>query len=298
MNYHGVLPAITTPFTADLSVDTEALAANARALLDAGCSGLVATGTMGEAGSLTREERRTVTEVAVAAIAGKGPVVVGVSADSPATMTAYAEDAAAAGADAVMATPPPAYAADERELVDHYRALAAAVELPIMAYNNPLASRLDMSPELIARLVDAVPSIVAIKESSGDARRISELFERTGGKLEVVAGGDDSALEGLLAGSTGWISGVAVVAPAECVELYRLALARELDPARELYHLMLPLARLDMTPKLVQYFKAGIDARGGTGGASRPPRRPLEPTEREILRDALARLDQKAALTA
>ena len=294
MNYPGVLPALTTPFDADLAVDTEALAANARALLEAGCSGLVATGTMGEAGSLTRDERRVVVETAVAVAAGKGPVVVGVSADLPTTMIAYAEDAAAAGADAVMATPPPAYAADERELIDHYRALAEAVELPIMAYNNPSASRLDLSPELIARLVAAVPSIVAVKESSGDARRIAELLDLTEGRLEVVAGGDDAALEGLLAGSGGWVSGVAVVAPAECVELYRLARDRDLDAARELYRLMLPLARLDMTPKLVQYFTAGIDARGGTGGPARPPRRPLAPAEQEILREALARLDREA----
>lgn len=294
MNYSGVLPALTTPFGADLAVDTEALAANARALLEAGCSGLVATGTMGEAGSLSREERRVVVETAVAVAAGKGPVVVGVSADLPTTMIAYAEDAAAAGADALMATPPPAYAADERELTDHYRALAEAVELPIMAYNNPSASRLDLSPGLIARLVAAVPSIVAVKESSGDARRIAALLDLTEGRLEVVAGGDDAALEGLLAGSGGWISGVAVVAPAECVELYRLARDRELDPARELYRLMLPLARLDMTPKLVQYFKAGIDARGGIGGPSRPPRGPLAPAEQEILREALARLDREA----
>jgi 4-hydroxy-tetrahydrodipicolinate synthase len=291
-----VLPALTTPFAADGSVDAEALATNAAALLAAGCSGFVATGTMAEAGSLDRDERRTVVETAVTVAAGNFPVVVGVSADTVEAMTAFARDAVSAGADAVMATPPPAYAADEGELLVHYCALAAAVELPIMAYNNPGASKLDMSPALIARLAAAVPQITAIKESSGDARRIAELLDRTDGELEVIVGGDDIALEGFLAGSGGWISGVAVVAPAECVELYRLCAAGDLKPARELYRRLLPLARLDMTPKLVQYFKAGVDARGGVGGPSRPPRGPLDAAEQEILREALATLGETPAL--
>jgi 4-hydroxy-tetrahydrodipicolinate synthase len=251
---------------------------------------------MGEAASLDREERRAVVETTVAIAAGRVPVVVGVSAETPTAMTTYARDAAAAGADAVMATPPPGYAADERELLAHFRALADAVELPIMAYNNPGASRLDLRPALIAKLAAEVPSIAAVKECSGDARRIAELLDRTDGTVEVIVGGDDIALEGLLAGSSGWVSGVAVVAPAECVELYRLCLAGALAPARELYSRLLPLARLDMTPKLVQYFKAGIDARGGIGGPPRLPRGELDASEQAILRDALATLGETAAL--
>jgi 4-hydroxy-tetrahydrodipicolinate synthase len=298
MNYPGVLPALTTPFTADDAVDAEALAANARALLDAGCSGLVATGTMGEAAGLERGERRTVVETAVAVAAGKVPVVVGVSAETPRSMRAFAGDAAAAGADGVMVLPPTGYAADEREVIDHFRAVADAVDLPIMAYNNPGATRLDMGPAQLARLAAEVSSIVAVKECSGDARRISELIDLTEGGVEVMVGGDDIALEGFLAGSTGWVSGVAVVAPAECVELHRLCTAADLAPARELYRRLLPLSRLDMTPKLVQYFKAGIDARGGVGGPVRPPRGPLNAAEQDVLRDALAALGETATLAA
>jgi dihydrodipicolinate synthase/N-acetylneuraminate lyase len=298
MNYPGVLPALTTPFTADDAVDSEALAANARALLEAGCSGLVATGTMGEAASLEPDERRTVVETAVAVAAGQVPVVVGVSAETPRAMTAYARAAAAAGADGVMVLPPTGYAGDEREVIDHFRAVADAVDLPIMAYNNPGATRLDMGPAQLAQLAAEVSSIVAVKECSGDARRISELLELTEGGVEVMVGGDDIALEGFLAGSTGWVSGVAVVAPAECVELYRLCTAADLAPARELYRRLLPLARLDMTPKLVQYFKAGVDARGGVGGPARPPRGPLDAAEQAILGDALAALGEAATLAA
>lgn len=295
MNYPGVLPAITTPFAADGRVDIEPLAGNARALIDAGSSGLVATGTMGEAGSLERDERRIVVETVVGAAGGRVPVVAGVSAETSDSVTSYARDAVAAGADGVMALPPTGYAADEGEVVAHFRALAQAVDVPIMAYNNPGATRLDMSANFMARLVSEVPSIVAIKECSGDARRISELLALTDGSVEVIVGGDDVALEGLLAGSTGWVSGVAVVAPAECVELHRLCCAGELDAARSLYTCLLPLARLDMTPKLVQYFKAAIDARGGVGGPSRSPRLPLDAEERATLEAAMNTLDQPLA---
>ena len=175
-------------------------------------NGLVGTGTMGEAQSLSRDERRLVIETLVAAAGGRVTVTAGVSSETPARSIAYAEDAANAGAGALMLLPSLGYEGDAREIEAFYRAVAEATELPMMAYNNPKASGIDMPPALIARLAE-IDGVVAIKECSGDARRLAELINVTDG-LEVLVGGDDWALEGFCAGATGWISGVANIAPA------------------------------------------------------------------------------------
>jgi dihydrodipicolinate synthase/N-acetylneuraminate lyase len=250
--------------------------------------GIVGTGTMGEAGSLSTQERREVIAAIVAAADGRVPVVAGVSAGTPAQAIGYAADAAAEGVVALMCLPPLGYRGDEGEVVAFYAAVAEAGGLPLMAYNNPEASGVDMAPELIARIGASVENVVAVKECSGDVRRIPALLNTT--DLEILVGGDDWALEGFSAGATGWVSGVADVAPAECVALYEHCRAGELDAARQLYARLLPLGRFDMNPKLVQYFKAAMDEVGLVGGATRPPRLPLLDDEREELRAALALL--------
>ena len=286
MRFEGVIPAAMTPFTSKNEVAVEALAANVEWMRAAGCSGFVACGTMGEGSSLSPAERRLVVETMVGA--SDAPVTAGVSAGTPGDAIRYAADAEAAGARALMLLPPLGYAADERELVAFYRAMAETTSLPIMAYNNPAASGgTDMAPALIGRIAAEVDAVVAIKECSGDARRIAELLGLDAG-LEVLVGGDDWALEGLCAGATGWVAGVAVVAPRECVDLFEACSTGDLDRARERYARLLPLARLDMTPKLVQYFKAGIDAVGHAGGPCRPPRQPLDAGEKATL-DAAVR---------
>jgi 1-pyrroline-4-hydroxy-2-carboxylate deaminase len=286
MRFPGILPAVTTPFDASGEVDGAALQANVRAFLDAGVHGIVGNGTMGEAGSLSIHERRAVIAAIVAAVDGRVPVVAGVSAGTPAQAIGYAADAAAEGAVALMCLPPLGYRGDEREVVAFYAAVAEAGGLPLMAYNNPEASGIDMAPELIARIGASVENVVAVKECSGDVRRIPALLNAT--DLEILVGGDDWALEGFSAGATGWVSGVADVAPAECVALYEHCRAGELEAARELYGRLLPLARFDMDPKLVQYFKAAMDEVGLAGGATRPPRLPLLESERDELRVALS----------
>jgi 1-pyrroline-4-hydroxy-2-carboxylate deaminase len=293
MRFAGILPAVTTPFDASGGVDAEALQANVRALLDAGVHGIVGTGTMGEAGSLSTHERRDVIAAIVTAVDERVPVVAGVSAGTPAQAIRYAADAAAEGVAALMCLPPLGYRGDEREVVAFYAAVAEAGGLPLMAYNNPEASGVDMAPELIARIGASVENVVAVKECSGDARRIPALLNAT--DLEILVGGDDWALEGFCAGATGWVSGVADVAPAECVALYEHCRAGELDAARELYARLLALARFDMRPKLVQFFKAAMDEVGLVGGATRPPRLPLLDGEREELRAALSMLTGVAA---
>jgi dihydrodipicolinate synthase/N-acetylneuraminate lyase len=291
LRFPGVIPAVTTPFDPTGAVDLDGLVRNSRSLLDAGMTGLVGNGTMGEAGSLSAGERRVVLEALVEAADGQATVTAGVSAQTPRDAATHAREAAAAGAGALMLLPPLLYGGDEGELIAFYAAVADATQLPIMAYNNPVASGgTDMLPPFVLRLAREVDSVVAVKECSGDARRIAELLHGSDGELEVLVGGDDWALEGFSAGATGWISGVANVAPAQCAALLRHCQAGELEEARALYARLLPLGRLDMTPKLVQYFKGAMDAVGLQGGPCRPPRLALTAEEQEVLEAALRSL--------
>jgi 4-hydroxy-tetrahydrodipicolinate synthase len=295
MRFPGIIPAVTTPFDASGAIDFEGLAGNVAALLEAGVHGVVATGTMGEAGSLSTAERRSVVEAVARAVDGRVPLIAGVSAGTPAAAIALAADAAEAGAVALMMLPPLAYRGDDDEIVAHYRSVAEAAGLPLMAYNNPEASGTDMDTALLARLYAEIDAVVAVKECSGDARRIPALIDAAPG-LEVLVGGDDWALEGFCAGATGWVSGVADIAPRDCVALFDACLAGELGAARAIYRRLLPLSRFDMTPKLVQYFKAAMDEVGLVGGPCRPPRLALTGAERAALADAMAVLREGAAV--
>jgi 4-hydroxy-tetrahydrodipicolinate synthase len=283
--FPGIIPAVLVPFGGDGSIDVDALENNVNHVLDGGVHGLVVNGTMGEAGSLSNEERRLVLDTVLATAAGRVPVSVGVSAGSTAAACAYAEQARAGGAHGVMCLPPLLYRGTTAEITAHYAAVADAAQLPVMAYNNPEASGIDLTPNVVADVANAVPTIVAVKECSGDARRIAALLGST--DLEILVGGDDYALEGFAAGATGWVSGVANIAPAACVELMELVEHGRLAEARELYQRLLPLARLDMTPWLVQYFKGAMDAVGLAGGQCRPPRGPLTTEQQAILQRAV-----------
>jgi dihydrodipicolinate synthase/N-acetylneuraminate lyase len=282
----GVHAAIVTHFDAGLNVDHDAVAAEVKRLLSEGVHGIVPNGSVGEGGSLSRDERREVIETVVAATGGRAPVCAGISAATAEQAAVYARDAATAGADAAMILPPLLYRADERELVEFFGSVARATDLPLLVYNNPLGSGSDLVPAVLARLAREVPSITAFKETSGDARRIAELVNLCP-EIDVLVGGDDWALEGLCAGAVGWVSGVADVLPAQSVRLFELCTAGELASARELYAELLPLARLDMTPKLVQYFKAALGELGIGGGPSRPPRLPLTDGELAEVRRAV-----------
>jgi dihydrodipicolinate synthase/N-acetylneuraminate lyase len=283
----GVYAAIVTHFDADLEVDHDAVAAEVGRLIGAGIHGILPNGTVGEGGSLTREERRAVIETAVSAAAGQVPVCAGVSAATADQAAAYARDARSAGAESIMSLPPLLYRADHPELIEFFGTVARAAELPLMIYNNPMSSGSDLEPEALAELVREVPGVTALKETSGDARRIAHLVNLCP-EVDVMVGGDDWALEGFCAGAAGWVSGVADVFPAESVRLWELCQAGELSAARGVYADLLPLARLDMTPKLVQYFKAALDEIGIGGGPCRPPRLPLTQDELDTLREAVA----------
>jgi dihydrodipicolinate synthase/N-acetylneuraminate lyase len=284
---NGVYAAIVTHFDGDLNVDHDAVAADVTRLIEAGVHGILPNGTVGEGGSLTREERRAVIETAVSAASGQAPVCAGVSAATAEQAAAYARDARSAGADSVMSLPPLLYRADRRELIEFFGTVAREADLPLLVYNNPQSSGSDLEPGLLADLAREVPGITALKETSGDARRIAHLVNLCP-DADVMVGGDDWALEGFCAGASGWVSGVVDVFPAEAVRLWDLCQAGDLAAARSLYADLLPLARLDMTPKLVQYFKAALDEIGIGGGPCRPPRLPLTVEELATLRDAVA----------
>jgi len=287
VSFTSIIPALLTPFDDDLAVAADRLDENIRALLRDGIEHVVVCGTMGEAGALSDDERRVVIETAIAAGA---QVTVGISSPDGPTAARRAQQAAALGASGLMCLPPTAYVADDRELSAHFAAATAATDLPVMLYNNPEAARGDLSPQTIVALAEEHERIVAVKECSGDARRIAHLLELAGGRLDVLVGGDDWALEGYAAGAVGWVSGVANVAAVQCLELQAAVAEGALDRARALNLRLLPLGRLDMTPKLVQYFKAALDLTGHHGGPTRPPRLPLTDAEQQVVRDAVAAL--------
>jgi 4-hydroxy-tetrahydrodipicolinate synthase len=287
MRFPGIIPAVTTPFTEADTIDFEGLQANVDALVRGGVHGLAATGTMGESASLELDERREVTAAICEAAGGRVPVLAGIAASTARVATRYALAAQEAGATALMMLPPLNYNGDFRELAAYFSAVGDATGMEIMAYNNPGASGVELSVEMIARLGNEVDAVVAIKECAGETRNIAAIIGATGDDFEVIVGGDDFALEGFCAGATGWVSGVANVLPADCVQLYDACREGDLATAREIYQRMLPLARLDFDPKLVQYFKAAMDQVGLHGGLCREPRMPLTETEQEILAHAM-----------
>jgi 4-hydroxy-tetrahydrodipicolinate synthase len=287
MRFPGIIPAVTTPFTENDTIDFEGIRANVDALLRGGVHGLVATGTMGESASLDLDERKQVTAAICEAAGGRVPVLAGIAAPTARVATRYALAAQEAGASALMMLPPLNYNGDFREIAAYFAAVGQATGMEIMAYNNPGASGVELSVEMIARLGNEVETVVAIKECSGETRNIAAIIGATSDDFEVVVGGDDFALEGFCAGATGWVSGVANVLPAECVKLYDACSEGDLATAREIYQRMLPLARLDFDPKLVQYFKGAMDQVGLHGGLCREPRMPLTGEEIEILGHAM-----------
>lgn len=297
MRFPGIIPAVTTPFRPDGTIDVDGLQANVEALLAAGVHGLVTTGTMGESASLDPEERKLVITSVSEVAEGRVPVISGIASPTAKLGAGYAVAARGAGATALMVLPPLNYAGDAREIAGFYATIGEQSGLPLMAYNNPAASGVELSIETIARIAEEVEAVVALKECSGDARNVAAAIGVTADGFEVLIGGDDFALEGFCAGATGWVSGVANVVPADCVRLYDLCRDGSLAEAQALYQRMLPLARLDFSPKLVQYFKAAMDQVGFNGGSSREPRLPLTDPERSVLAQAMRALEAQPAIT-
>lgn len=293
MDWTGVLPAITTPFTADGSVDHAFLREHARFLLDGGCRGIVALGSLGEGGTLTPREKLAVLATLRDALGSRAPLVAGVAALGTAEAVELARAAQGSGCDGLMVLPPYVYRGDRRETEAHFEAVIAATPLACLLYNNPVAYGTDVLPEDVARLAARHANLRAVKESSTDVRRITALRALVGDRLCLACGVDDLIVEGLEAGATSWIAGLVNALPLESVRLFELARTGRRAEARALYEWFLPLLRLDTLPKFVQLIKLVQEAVGRGSSRVRPPRLPLAGDEldeaRALVAEALAR---------
>jgi 4-hydroxy-tetrahydrodipicolinate synthase len=286
--WQGLLPAITTPFSADGSVDHDFLASHARLLVESGASGIVPLGSLGEGATLAYDEKLAVLKTCVGSV-GERAVVAGISSTSTGEAVRLARDAASLGCTGLMVLPPYAYSTDWREMKAHVAEVLAATDLPCMLYNNPIAYRTDFLPEQIAELAAEFPHLQAVKESSSDIRRVTAIRARLGARVEILVGLDDLVVEGIAAGARGWVAGLANALPAESMALFRLASSGQKEEAAKLYRWFLPLLRMDTVPKFVQLIKL-VEERVGLGSSRvRPPRLALVGTE---LRLALETIDR------
>jgi 4-hydroxy-tetrahydrodipicolinate synthase len=292
LDWKGVIPAITTPFNGDLTVDLSFLAKHARWLVDHGSTGLVPLGSLGEGATLNAGEKRHVLETCVEAVGDVVPIIAGIAALSTADAVRLAQEARATGCRGLMVLPPYVYSTDWREMKAHVRAVIAATDLPCMLYNNPVAYKTDFVPEQIAELAGELPNLQAVKESSTDLRRVMGIRALLADRIEILVGVDDAVVEAVYAGATGWIAGLANAFPAESVALFRLASEGRTEEAAILYRWFLPLLRMDTVPKFVQLIKLAQQRVGMGTHRVRPPRLPLAGDE---LAAATAVLDRALA---
>jgi len=288
VDWEGIYPALTTQFHEDDSLDIAATRRHVEALLEAGVHGLVMLGTLGEGTSLTTDEKIAVLDATVKTSAGRVPVLAGIAELTTSAACDLAAAAERIGVEGLMVLPAMAYKADRRETLAHLRKVAAATELPVMVYNNPVSYHVDITPEMFAELADE-DSFVAIKESSDDVRRITDLRNEVGDRYQLFCGVDDLALESLVMGADGWLAGLVNAFPRETVRIWELALAGELEKAREIYRWFAPLLRLDTDVKLVQYIKLAVTECGLGSEKVRLPRLALEGEERKRILSVIRR---------
>ena len=274
ISWRGVFPAATTQFAPDMSIDFDATRGVQDALIRDGVHGLVVMGTVGENNSLEPEEKRAVLRTAVECARGRVPIITGVSEMTTPRAVAYARDAEKIGADGLMVLPAMVYVPTQEELAAHFRAVAQATKLPIMLYNNPPAYRVSLEFETLKRLED-LPNIVCVKESAPDTRRFTDLINAFGDRFVLFAGLDDVALEALVLGASGWVSGLTNAFPAESLALWDAVQANDLERAREIYRWFMPLLHLDAEHDLVQSIKLAEQIMGRGSERVRPPRYPL-----------------------
>jgi 4-hydroxy-tetrahydrodipicolinate synthase len=275
VSWKGIFPAITTPFGENGGIDHGFLARHARWLVDAGCAGIIPCGSLGESATLRPEEKRAVVDTLVAAVDDRVPIIPGVAALATDEAVTFARAAERAGARGLMVLPPYVYSTDAREMGAHVGAVIEATGLPCMLYNNPVAYRTDFVPEVVAELAARHANLVAIKESSGDVRRITALRALVGDRLAIAIGVDDLAVEAADAGAIAWVAGLVNAFPRESVALFDLARRGERERALALYRWFLPLLRMDTVPKFVQLIKLAQERVGMGSARVRAPRLPL-----------------------
>jgi 4-hydroxy-tetrahydrodipicolinate synthase len=275
----GVFPAVTTKLREDQSVDLAATQASLDRLINNGVSGVIVLPMLGENASLTAAEREAVIRAAKEVVAGRVPLLSGLAHVATAEAVASARHYEKLGAEGLMAFPSIAYKSDPRETAAWYKALGAGCGLPIMIYNNPIAYGVDVTPAILNELADT-PSIVCVKEETGDIRRVTDIYNECGDRFSVFCGVDDLLLESMALGVTGWVSGMTNAWTAECVQLFNLCKAGKYDEARALYRILTPAFHLDTDVKLVQYIKLAEQVVYGAPEWVREPRLPLIGAER------------------
>ena len=288
MNWNGVMPAVTTCLKPDLSVDHAFLAKHCRWLLDNGCTGVIALGSLGEGATLSFDEKLQILRTIIGAVGGRAPVVSSISSLTTSEAVALAKAATDLGCDGLMVLPPYVYKGSWREMKAHVAAIFASTSLPCMLYNNPIAYGTDFLPEQIQELAAEYKNLEAVKESSTDVRRVSAVREILSDRIAISVGVDDAVLEAIGVGATGWVAGLANAFPRESVELFNRGIKGESEKAFELYRWFLPLLRMDTVPDFVQLIKL-VQSELGIGNARvRAPRLELVGMELEQARKTIS----------
>lgn len=291
IQWRGVMPAIATQFTAKDELDLELFKVNVNAQLAAGVHGIVLGGTLGEASTLTNEERRILTRETVKIVNGKVPVLMNIAEQTTKAAINLAKTAEEDGAKGLMILPPMRYKAADEEVVEFFKSIANSTSLPIMIYNNPIDYKIMVTLKMFDELVASCPNIQAVKESTRDTTNITRIKNRYGDRLAIMTGVDTLALESLLIGADGWVAGLVDAFPAETVAIYELQKAGRIKEAIEIYRWFMPLLELDIHPKLVQYIKLASAHTGIGSEYVRAPRLVLKGEERirieKIITEAL-----------
>ena len=291
INWKGVMPAVTTKFTDEDTLDLDMFKVNIDAQLEAGVHGIILGGTLGEASTLTDNEKRTLVRETVKIVTGKVPVIMNIAEQTTTAAIEAAKKAKEDGASGLMMLPPMRYKADDRETVTYFKAVANSTSLPIMVYNNPVDYGIEVTLDMFDELLRDCPNIQAVKESTRDISNITRMKNRFGNRLAILSGVDTLALESLLLGADGWVAGLVDAFPAETVAIYTLAKAGRFPEALEIYRWFLPVLELDINSKLVQNIKLAEVATGIGTENVRAPRLPLIGVERQrvlaIINDAL-----------
>ena len=283
ITWKGVMPAVTTPFTANDELDLEMFKINIKTQLQAGVHGLVLGGTLGEASTLGHQERRVLTKTAVALVAGQVPVLMNIAEQTTKAAINLAKVAEEDGAQGLMMLPPMRYKASDAEVVQYFKAVANSTSLPIMIYNNPIDYKIEVTLDMFDELLQSCPNIQAVKESTRDTTNITRIKNRFGDRLAIMTGVDTIALESLLLGADGWVAGLVDAFPAETVAIYELQKAGKIQEAITIYRWFMPLLELDINPKLVQYIKLASTFTNIGSEYVRAPRLMLQGEERKTI---------------
>jgi dihydrodipicolinate synthase/N-acetylneuraminate lyase len=292
IQWKGVMPAVTTQFNENDELDLQLFRKNIHAQLDAGVHGIVLGGTLGEASTLTDEERRILTRETVELVEDRVPVLMNIAEQTTVAAIALAKTAEEDGAKGLMMLPPMRYKASDEEVVEYFKAVANSTSLPIMIYNNPVDYKIEVTLDMFETLLESCPNIQAVKESTRDTTNIARIKNRFGDRLAIMCGVDTLALESLLIGADGWVAGLVDAFPAETVAIYELQKAGRIKEALAIYRWFMPLLELDIHTKLVQYIKLASTHTNIGSEYVRAPRLVLKGDERvrvtKIIEDALA----------